>query len=113
MTGRSWYNRFNGKISEGRFEMLWVVEKKVVYHLLDLGFERVRIPVRVQFQFAVQGGTLVPDSLTRSMLYNRPLLEKYYPNLNRARLDGAIEKTVEREIHTYLVECRYLPDESR
>jgi hypothetical protein len=93
--------------------MLWVVEKKVVYHLLDLGFERIRIPVRVQFEFAVERGTLVPDSLTRSMLYNRPLLEKRYPHLDRMRLEATIEKTVDREIRAYLRECRYLVDEAR
>jgi len=91
--------------------MLWVVEKKVVYHLLDLGSERVRIPVRVQFEFAVQDGSLVPDSLTRSVLYNRSLLEKYYPQLDRTRLDATIEKTVDREICTYLKEYRYLSEE--
>jgi hypothetical protein len=90
------------------FEMIWVVEKKVVYHLLDLGFERIRIPVRVQFEFAVEQGNLVRDSLTKTMLYNRPLLEKHYPHLDKVRLDGAIEKTVVREIDTYLRECSYV-----
>ena len=93
--------------------MLWVVEKKVVYHLLDLGFERVRIPVRVRFEFAVEQGTLVPDSLTRSMLYNGPLLEKRYPHLDRVRLEAAIEETVVQEIDKYLRECRYLRNEKK
>jgi len=92
--------------------MIWVVEKKVVYHLLDLGFERIRIPVRVKFEFAVEQGTLVPDSLTKTMLYNRQLLESRYPHLDRTRLDGTIEQTVDREIRTYLQECRYLAEEA-
>jgi hypothetical protein len=92
-------------------EMLWVVEKKVVYHLLDLGFERVRIPVRVRFEFAVERGTLVPHSLTRAILYNRPLLEKRYPHMDRTRLEATIEKTVDREIRTYLRDCRYQAEE--
>ncbi|HVO84041.1 MAG TPA: hypothetical protein VMU60_06430 [Syntrophobacteria bacterium] len=91
--------------------MIWVVEKKVVYHLLDLGFERIRIPVRVEFEFAVERGTLVPDSLTKTVLYNRPLLEKRYPHLDRSRLDATIENTVDREILIYLQECRYLVED--
>ena len=93
--------------------MVWVVDKKIFYHLLDLGFERVKIPVRVKFEFEVKEGTLVPDSISRSMLYNLPLLEKYHPNLDRARLQQSIEDTVDREIHEYLEECGYLsPDNS-
>jgi hypothetical protein len=92
--------------------MIWVVEKKVVYHLLDLGFERIKIPVRVKFEFAVEQGILVPDSLTKSILYNRLLLEKHYPHLDRPRLEAAIAKTVVREIDTYLKECNYVAPSS-
>jgi len=34
--------------------MVWVVEKKVVHHMLGLGFERVDIPIRVKFEFEVE-----------------------------------------------------------
>jgi hypothetical protein len=43
---------------------MWLVEKKIFYHLLDMGFERVRIPVRVKFEFEVKEGSLVSDSLS-------------------------------------------------
>lgn len=43
--------------------MVWVFEKKVFYHILDMGFESVGIPVRVKFEFDVQEGSFIPDSL--------------------------------------------------
>ena len=33
--------------------MVWMVEKKIVHHVLDMGFEQVEIPVRVNFEFEV------------------------------------------------------------
>ncbi len=50
--------------------MVWLVEKKVFRHILDLGFERVEIPVRVKFEFEVVGGAYVPETLTKNVLYN-------------------------------------------
>jgi hypothetical protein len=61
--------------------MVWLVEKKIFYHLFDLGFEGVEIPIRVKFEFEVREGALVPDSLSKNVhLYNRSALEKHYPN---------------------------------
>lgn len=92
--------------------MVWLVEKKIFYHLFDLGFEGVEIPIRVRFEFEVKEGALVPDSLRKNILYNRLALEKRYPNLDRARLQQSVESTVEREIDRYLRTCGYLREES-
>lgn len=88
--------------------MVWVVEKRVFYHLLDLGFESVNVPIRVKFEFEIAEGALVADSISRSILYNRPALERRYPNLDLARLQRSIEKKVDSEIHKYLRACGYL-----
>jgi hypothetical protein len=61
--------------------MVWVVEKMVIYHILDLGFESVGIPVRVKFEFEVQNGSFVPESLSTASLYNQQAVEKQYPHL--------------------------------
>ena len=29
---------------------MWMIEKKVIKHLLDLGYERIHIPVRVKYE---------------------------------------------------------------
>ena len=93
--------------------MVWLVEKKVIYHFLDLGFESVEIPIRVKFEFEVKESTLVPDSMSKNILYNWQALERHYPNLDLARLQQSIEKKVDMEIDKYLRECRYLSDESQ
>ena len=91
--------------------MVWLVEKKIFYHVLDLEFERVKIPVRVKFEFQVEEGALVPDSISRTMLYNLQLLESRYPNLDRISLQRSIERKIDREIYKYLESCGYVSQE--
>ena len=88
--------------------MVWVVEKKVVHHMLSLGFERVDIPIRVKFEFEVEDGSFVADSLSSHTVYNRDALERRDPALDVASLEDSIENTVEREILQYLRECGFL-----
>lgn len=87
--------------------MVWVVEKIVVYHLLDMGYERANIPVRVEFEFEVQNGSVVPDSVSKKVLYNLPFLQKRYPELDRHRLQEAVEHTVDQGIRAYFMKCGY------
>ena len=91
--------------------MVWVVEKKVVRHVLDAGFERVDIPVRVKFEFEVVEGLLVPDSLSREILYNQKAIEKHYPEVRLDLVDKAIEETVENEITEYFKQCGFIAPE--
>ena len=56
--------------------MVWMVEKKVVYHLFDMGFERVDIPIRVKFEYEVREGAFIPNSLSTDTLYNKGTLKK-------------------------------------
>ena len=72
--------------------MIWMAEKKVFQLVFDLGFESVKIPVRVKFEFEVKEGDLVPDSLTKTILYNKQLLGRRYPNLDQASFQRSIEK---------------------
>lgn len=85
--------------------MVWLVEKKVVHHVIDTGMERVKIPVRVKFEYEVEKGTFVPDSLSIHTLYNKKPLEKRYSQLNLASLETSINKTVNKEIFKHLKEC--------
>lgn len=87
--------------------MVWIVEKIVAYHLLDMGYESVNIPVRVEFEFELCAGSVVPDSVSKKILYNLPLLKKRYPALNPHRLQEAVERTVDQEIRAYFVRCGY------
>ena len=85
-----------------------MVEKKIFHHVLDLGFESVRIPVRVTFEFNLQNRTLVADSLSYQLLYNRQVLENRYPQLKAEDLDRKIQKTVKRKVYMYLKDCGYV-----
>ena len=90
--------------------MVWVVEKKVFYHILDLGFESVGIPIRVKFEFEVQDGSFVPNSLSSESLFNQPAIAHRYPNVKLDTLAHEIQKTVQREIRKYLKFCGYLKE---
>lgn len=92
--------------------MVWIAEKKVVHHIFGLGFERVKIPVRVKFEFEVKEGAFVPDSLSTHTVYNRTALEKRYPNLNLASLENSIDSTVRKEIMRYLRDCGFIENDS-
>jgi hypothetical protein len=82
--------------------VVWLVEKKIFYHSINMGFEWVEIPIRVKFEFEVKESAFVPDTLSKEILYNDKILEKRYPNLNRHNLKKAIENTVENKIMEYL-----------
>jgi hypothetical protein len=90
--------------------MVWVVEKKVFYHILDMGFESVGIPVRVKFEFDVQDGNFVPDSLSVESLYNQQAVVNRYPGVKKDSLEQQIQKTVQREIRNYLQTCGYVSE---
>jgi hypothetical protein len=92
--------------------MVWIVEKKVVHHMFGLGIERVKIPVRVTFEFEVKEGAFAPNSLSTQTVYNRTALEKRYPNLNLASLENSIDNTVRKEIMAYLKFCVFLENDS-
>ena len=87
---------------------MWLLEKKVFHHILDLGYEGVAIPIRVKFEFEVRDGEFVQDSLKFEPLYNREALLYRYPNIDTGRLDKDIVKTVKKEIHAYLEDNGYL-----
>jgi hypothetical protein len=88
--------------------MVWVVEKKIFYHILDMGFESVGIPVRVKFEFDVREGNVVSDSLSVESLYNHQAVVKRYPGVRMDSLDREIQKTIRREICNYLQNCGYI-----
>ena len=90
--------------------MVWIVEKKVFYHILDLGFESVGIPIRVKFEFEVKDGSFVPDSLTSESLFNQPAVANRYPGVRIDTLENEIQKTVHREIQKYLKFSGYIKE---
>ena len=88
--------------------MVWLLEKKIFHHILDLGYEGVAIPIRVKFEFEIRDGRFVADSLKYESLYNQKALLNRYPNLDFGCLNREVTKTVKREIHKYLEINGYL-----
>ncbi|MEE9254526.1 MAG: hypothetical protein V3U43_06300 [Pseudomonadales bacterium] len=82
--------------------MVWVVDKKVVRHLLETDVELVDIPIRVKFEFELDDGRLVADSLKLETLYNKALVCKRFPNVDGAWLDDEVQKTVDQAIDEHL-----------
>ena len=88
--------------------MVWLLEKKLVRHRVDLGFEIVEIPIRVKFEFEVKEVVFVPDTLSFQTLYNKKALQNRYPQLNLTSLENTIETTVNNLILEYIRECGFL-----
>lgn len=83
--------------------MVWMIEKKVFYHLIDLGFERVTIPIRVKFEYEVKNGTYVPDSLSYQTLFNQQAIAKRYPNMAPESLKKSIDRQIKDRLKRYLL----------
>ena len=90
--------------------MVWLVEKKIFRYILDMGFERIEIPVRAKFEFEVVDGSFVAESLRKEILYNHHSVTQRYSKLKRSSLDRAIEEMVESEIMKYFRQCGLLSD---
>ena len=87
---------------------MWLVEKKIYYHILDVGYEGVGIPVRVKFEFDVREGKYIQKSLSCEHLYNAGPLLKKYPNLDSAQLEQDVYETVKFRICEYLKKNKYI-----
>ena len=53
---------------------------------------------------------MVPDTLSKEILYNQSAVEKHFPKLRLDSLHKAIEQRVENEIMEYLGDCGLLQD---
>ena len=88
-----------------------MVGKKILRYILDMGFERAEIPVRVKFEFEVMEGTVVPDTVSKENVYNRKAVETRYPGLRPDSLERAIEEMAEHEIRQSIEQCGLSPAE--
>lgn len=90
--------------------MVWLLEKKLFYHEFDFGFRKVTVPIRVKFDFEVQEGALVQESLSIQSLYNKEALARLYPKVSLEDLDEAINETVHQGVTKYLLEAGFITD---
>ena len=82
--------------------MIWVVDKKIVRHLIEHGGQLVELPIRVSFEYAVEEGTIVDGSLSLKTLYNKASVQKHLPTIDGEILEGEVQATVARSIDEHL-----------
>ena len=93
--------------------MLWVVDKKVVRHMVDAGAVLVEVPIRIRFEYCLRDARLVEGTVTREFVYNRPELVRRFPGLEADGLDVDIEHAVDRAIMEHLMFAGYARGNAR
>lgn len=86
---------------------MWIVDKKVVPHLVEAHGRLAEVPVRVKFEYAVEDGAVVDGSLSLDTLYNKGSVCRSFPGIDDARLDRAVQNTAERAVDEHLALCGY------
>lgn len=87
--------------------MIWIVDKKVVPHLIQARGQLAELPVRVKFEYAVEDGALVDGSLSLDTLYNRGSVTREFPELDDERLEQDVQETAERAVDEHLAMCGF------
>ena len=82
--------------------MLWVVDKKVIKHVIEAGSALVEVPVRIRFEFGLAEERFVAGSMKRTFVYNRPALVRRFPRLDSDGLDAEMEEVVDRALCEHL-----------
>lgn len=87
--------------------MIWIVDKKVVPHLIEGNGQLAELPVRVSFEYAVEDGEVVEGSLTLNTLYNKLSVTKHFPEVDDDRLEREVQATAERAVDEHLALCGF------
>ncbi len=82
--------------------MLWVVDKKVIKHVIEAGSALVEVPVRIRFEFSLAEERFVSGSMKRTFVYNRQALMRRFPRLDSERLDAEMREVVDRALCEHL-----------
>ena len=82
--------------------MIWVVDKKVVRHLLTRGRLMAELPLRVSFEYAVDSGNVLDGSLSIKVLYNGRSVRKSFPEFGESELNAEVEKTANDAVLEHL-----------
>lgn len=88
--------------------MIWVIDKKVVPHLVEAHGRLAEVPLRVSFEYALEGRTVVNGSLSLKVLWNRAAVCRHFPQLDGASLDHAVNATAERAVDEHLAMSGFL-----
>jgi len=87
--------------------MIWMIEKTVVRHLVEGHGQLAEVPVRVEFEYAVEDGSVIDGSLTLNPLYNKAAVQRHFPEIDGEALEDAVESTVARAIDEHFARCGF------
>ena len=82
--------------------MIWVVDKKVVHHLVTHGDLLAEVPLRISFEYALDAQRVVEGTLSIKVLYNRPEVCRRFPTLDGERLEADVQKTAREAVSEHL-----------
>jgi len=87
---------------------MWVVDKKIVRHLIQRRGGLLELPVRVKYEYCVEDGVFRAGSLQRDVLYNADAVIKHIPELSKERLAADVLASVDRALEEELRFAGYL-----
>ena len=82
--------------------LLWVVDKKIVRHLIERDGRMADVPIRVSYEYAVDEGSLVQGSLTLRTLYDKATVCRCFSSIDEQKLEEEVQVTVKRAIDEHL-----------
>lgn len=87
--------------------VIWIVDKKVVPHLIERNGQLAELPVRISFEYAVEDGEVVKGSLSMNTLYNKSSVTRHFPGMDGDCLEREVQATAERAVDEHLALCGY------
>jgi hypothetical protein len=82
--------------------VIWVVDRKVVRHLITQDGQLAEVPIRVTFEYAVENGTVLDGTLSLKRLYNKGAVCRHFPDIDDDQLEEDVQATVERAVDEHL-----------
>ena len=82
--------------------MIWVVDKRVVTHLVQSCNRLFELPVRVEFEYQSDNGRYVEGTLKTNTLFNEAQVLKTCPDITREELNDSVTDSVRRDILEYI-----------
>lgn len=82
--------------------MIWVIDKRVVTHLVESCNRLFELPVRVEFEYQSDNGHYVEGSLKTKPLFNEAQVLKTCPDITREELNASVADSVRRDILEYI-----------
>lgn len=82
--------------------MIWVVDKRVVRHLVESSNRLFELPVRVEFEYQCVDGEYVEGTLKTRKLFNEKQVLAMCPDIKRDELNAAVDDSVQRDVLEFI-----------